>query len=182
MFSCATFTYFGAKWIDAETGPARKSRGRLVILVNFLVLFLFKYLDWARGNVATVGFYFGFSGPTPHFGWILPLGISFYLFESTSYFFDVIKKREKVHSFWDFQLFIAFFPKLIAGPIMRAKELLPQFEKPVTRLLSSARSWTECWLIISGMFMKVVLADGIAPESTRPSPGRIEASAPPTCG
>ena len=69
----------------------------------------------------------GLEFAIPH--WVLPLGISFYMFEAISYTVDVIRKRERLHGFWDFQLFIAFFPKLIAGPILRAKEFLPQIER-----------------------------------------------------
>jgi alginate O-acetyltransferase complex protein AlgI len=161
LIGCATFTSIAGNWIDKASGPQRRRRGWLAISVNFVVLFLFKYLDWAWGNVNSVGFFFGFSSLDSHFGWVLPLGISFYLFESSSYIFDVVKKREKVHSFWDIQLFIAFFPKLIAGPIMRAKELMPQFAGELSPSLRNVRDGLA--LVVSGLFVKVALADGIAP-------------------
>jgi D-alanyl-lipoteichoic acid acyltransferase DltB (MBOAT superfamily) len=97
----------------------------------------------------------------PH--WVLPLGISFYMFEAISYIVDVIRKRERVHGFWDFQLFISFFPKLIAGPILRAKEFLPQIERGNLRpTISGARE--GLWLLASGLFLKLVMANTLAPQ------------------
>src|SRR4029079_3188325 len=112
--------------------------------------------------VNNLGTLFGLSAIFSPLNWMLPLGISFYLFESSSYIFDVAKKREKVHSFWDVQLFITFFPKLIAGPIMRAKELVPQFAGRLTPTTQDIFDGVS--LVISGLFMKIVIADSLAPD------------------
>jgi alginate O-acetyltransferase complex protein AlgI len=112
------------------------------------------------GNFNLVSKLFGHDLKLPLPGWVLPLGISFYIFEAISYTVDVIRKREKLHSFWDFQLFIAFFPKLIAGPIMRAKELLPQIEKG-SLLPDAAAALDAIWLLASGLFIKLVLANDL---------------------
>lgn len=161
LVGSAALNHWGAKWIVAGP-PNRKWRGGWVLAANVLLLAVFKYLSWLCENVNAVASWLGFDQllEVPH--WILPLGISFYVFEAISYTVDIVRKRERIHSFWDFQLFIALFPKLIAGPIMRAKELLPQIENPPVRLLSSA-FLDGVWLITTGMFIKVVLADGIAP-------------------
>jgi alginate O-acetyltransferase complex protein AlgI len=157
----AALNHWGAKWIVA--GPSnRKWRGGWVLAANLLLLAIFKYLSWLCENVNAVGSWLGLEPLVGVPRWILPLGISFYVFEAISYTVDTIRKRERIHSFWDFQLFIAFFPKLIAGPIMRAKELLPQIEHPALRL-SSTSFLDGLWMIVSGLFLKVVLADGIAP-------------------
>lgn len=159
LFSVATLNHFGAKWIIA--GENRARRGALVLGANLLVLGLFKYLDWIVGNVNLLSRWSGYDLElaVPH--WVLPLGISFYVFEAISYTIDVIRKRERVHSFWDFQLFIAFFPKLIAGPILRAKELLPQVEKGELRPTVAAVH-EAIWLLASGLFLKLVLANQLA--------------------
>lgn len=161
LVGSAALNHWGAKWIVAGP-PDRKWRGGWVLAANVLLLAVFKYLSWLCENVNAVASWLGFDQvvEVPH--WILPLGISFYVFEAISYTVDIVRKRERIHSFWDFQLFIALFPKLIAGPIMRAKELLPQIENPPARLLSSA-FLDGVWLITTGMFIKVVLADGIGP-------------------
>lgn len=160
LVATAALNHWGAQWIVAGP-PDRKKRGRWVLAGNIGLLALFKYLSWLCDNVNVVGKWLGVTElvPVPH--WILPLGISFYVFEGISYTVDIIRKRERIHSFWDFQLFIAFFPKLIAGPIMRAKELLPQIEKPEARL-SSIVALDGLWMIASGLFLKIVLADGIS--------------------
>jgi alginate O-acetyltransferase complex protein AlgI len=161
LVGSAALNHWGAKWIVA--GPAnRKWRGGWVLAANVLLLAVFKYLSWMCENVNAVASLFGFEQWVSVPRWVLPLGISFYVFEAISYTVDIIRKRERIHSFWDFQLFIALFPKLIAGPIMRAKELLPQIENPAKRL-SSTSFLDGLWLIAAGLFLKVVLADGIAP-------------------
>ncbi len=162
LVGSAALTHWGAQWIVAGP-PNRKWRGGWVLAANLLLLAAFKYLSWFCENVDSVASWLGWDEPfsVPH--WLLPLGISFYVFEAISYTVDIIRKRERIHSFWDFQLFIAFFPKLIAGPIMRAKELLPQIENPSTRL-GSVTFLDGLWMIASGLFIKIVLADGLAPE------------------
>lgn len=159
LVGCAALNHFGAVWIVAAKDRSR--RGAIVVAGNIALLALFKYLDWLVGTASAAASRLGISNAwePPH--WVLPLGISFYVFESISYIVDIIRKREKIHSFWSLQLFIAFFPKLIAGPILRAKELLPQIE-------SSAGTWTATDFyrgvqqIALGMFIKIVLADSLS--------------------
>jgi alginate O-acetyltransferase complex protein AlgI len=162
LVGSAALNHFGARWIVAGP-PNRKWRGGWVLAANVLLLAVFKYLSWLCENVNAVASWLGVSQLVGVPNWILPLGISFYVFEAISYTVDIIRKRERIHSFWDFQLFIALFPKLIAGPIMRAKELLPQIENPALRLASST-FLSGMWMIVSGLFLKVVLADGISPQ------------------
>ncbi len=156
LFSVGTLNHFGARWIIAA--PNRTRRGACVLAANIAVLALFKYLDWLVGNVNMVTRLLGSELELAIPRWVLPLGISFYMFEAISYTVDVIRKRERLHGFWDFQLFIAFFPKLIAGPIMRAKEFLPQIERGNLRpTVSAVRD--GLWLLASGLFLKLVLAN-----------------------
>ena len=91
----------------------------------------------------------------------LPMGISFYTFQSMSYTIDVYRGQLKpLRGFWPFFLFISFFPQLVAGPIVRAVEFLPQLPRP--RRLRSASSYEGVWLIIPGFFLKMVCADNLA--------------------
>ncbi|MBX7165603.1 MAG: hypothetical protein K1X74_04580 [Pirellulales bacterium] len=162
LCGCAVLTWWGGNWIAQVEGPLRARRGWTIILINVAVLVLYKYLDWTILQLRIVNRLLGLSFEIPYAELVLPLGISFYLFESSSYIFDVVKKRESPHGFWDVQLFIAFFPKLIAGPIMRAKELMPQFEgelRPTARDLQEGLT-----LIATGLFTKAVLADSIGPQ------------------
>jgi alginate O-acetyltransferase complex protein AlgI len=160
LLGCVTFTYYGARWIDQATGPKRNARGRWILAGNVLLLFLFKYLDWSIENFNALAALTGQIEPLPLPKWLLPLGVSFYVFEAISYTIDVTKKRETPQSFLDLQLFVAFFPHLIAGPIMRAKEFIPQLYKNWEFRASQFQEGV--WMVVSGLFTKIVLADGLA--------------------
>lgn len=156
LFGAAAMNHFGARWIVEGD---RKRRGTVVLGANLLLLALFKYLDWLIGNLNAVVSLFDVA-PVPLPGWVLPLGISFYLFQCMSYIIDLVRNRERLHSFWDFQLYITYFPQLIAGPIMRAKEFLPQVKRELSTSSEDVRSGLG--MIASGAFIKIVLADGLA--------------------
>jgi len=158
LIGTAALGHWGGVWMVRGN---RRHRGRWVLAGHLLLLALFKYLDWGieNTNAVAAGLGLPLQLPLPH--WVLPLGISFYLFQSMSYVVDLMRKRERIHRFWDFQLYIAYFPQLIAGPIMRAKEFLPQVE---ARWSVSAGDIQEgLRLVITGLFVKIVLADGLAP-------------------
>ncbi len=162
LLAVGALNHFGAHFIVKAKN--RAGRGAIVLAANVLILVVFKYADWLVENV---NFPLTWAGAAPFSlpGLILPLGISFFVFEGISYTVDVIRKRERLHQFWDFQLFMAFFPKLIAGPIMRAKELLPQIENPTARLTPTI-TLEAGWLLGTGLFLKV-LADGLAQQVDR---------------
>jgi alginate O-acetyltransferase complex protein AlgI len=93
---------------------------------------------------------------------ILPVGISFYTFQSLSYTIDIYRRVIKpTNRFFDFALFVAYFPQLQAGPIERARQLIPQLNKP--RRLNFDQSLRGLFLIVLGFFKKVGIADGVAP-------------------
>ena len=95
-------------------------------------------------------------------GIVLPVGISFYTFQSLSYTIDIYRRELKpTRHFADFALFVAFFPQLVAGPIERARVLLPQISS--TRTITREQIEEGLWLILSGYYLKVVLADNLAP-------------------
>jgi alginate O-acetyltransferase complex protein AlgI len=122
---------------------------------------MFKYADWTIGNIDAALASLGVSRRIEPLAWVLPLGISFYIFEAISYVIECMRGKEQRHPHRDFQLFFAFFPHLVAGPVMRAKELIPQFDS--TRWQVTAKQLGEgVWLITSGLFLKNILADRLA--------------------
>lgn len=134
----------------------------LSVVINLGLLFYFKYLLFFTDNTNALLEYLNVDFRFPLLYVILPFGISFYTFETISYSVDVYRgiiKPEK--KFLDYLLFVTFFPKLVAGPIQRASELIPQFKKWQRFSLSSTSYALK--RLLYGLFLKVVLADNIAP-------------------
>lgn len=129
---------------------------------NLGVLGFFKYYGFFLESFLDLCDLFGIEANVHAMKVILPMGISFYTFQTMSYSIDIYRgKLEPTRNFVTFALFVSFFPQLVAGPIERATRLLPQLSGPrtVTRdLLSSG-----LWLILIGLFKKIALADTIAP-------------------
>ena len=129
---------------------------------NLGILFVFKYFDFFIGSLQTALGTLGFAVSPFQLGVVLPVGISFYTFQTLSYTVDIYRRElEPTDDFWDFALFVSFFPQLVAGPIERAKRLLPQF------LAKRKLRWAELadglHLMVLGFFMKLFVADGLAP-------------------
>lgn len=165
LLGTAACAHFGGKWIMGAEAAVRRRRGSLVLGALVALLGVFKYLDWVIENANVLAGWLGAKQSLALPGWVLPLGISFYVFQAMSYVIDVVRRRETTYSFWDFSLYIAYFPQLIAGPIMRAKELLPQLRRPLTTRAGDLSAGV--WLLVSGLFLKTVVADGIAPNVDR---------------
>ena len=164
MFTAFTDYYIALK-IDSLPVEQNKARRRWLILsfvVNFGLLIYFKYLMFFAANLNEVAQMTGFAFRLPMYTIILPLGISFYTFESVCYTVDVYRGHLKPSKDWVlYGGFITFFPKLIAGPILRASEILHQLRsRPVFKLSFLAEGVQR---ILIGLFLKVVLADNIAP-------------------
>lgn len=131
---------------------------------NLATLFCFKYAAWASGQVV------GLVGIEAPAGWlaeiVLPLGISFYTFQSMSYTIDVY--RGEIRATRDALLFFAYltmFPQLVAGPIVRARDLLDQLRTPGA--FTPENRWYGLQRIAEGFFLKCVVADNIAPSVDR---------------
>ncbi len=140
----------------------RKSKLLLISLVtNIGLLFYFKYLIFfAENSIGLINF-FGGNIDSITFKIILPLGISFYTFQTISYTLDVYRgfiKPEK--DFILFACYVTFFPQLVAGPILRAKEVIPQFNNRPTFSINFI--YIGMRLILFGLFLKVVLADNLS--------------------
>ncbi|MBK05476.1 MAG: alginate O-acetyltransferase [Deltaproteobacteria bacterium] len=125
--------------------------------INLVFLGFFKYYNFFTASFANVVGWLGLDIHLPLLEVLMPLGISFFTFQGMSYIVDVYKgEAYRPHSVWDFLLFISFFPQLIAGPICRSTELLPQLAAEAPKEPPEmARAAT---LIFSGLFKKMVLA------------------------
>ena len=123
------------------------------IIFNLGLLFYFKYTNFFI-SVSNDLFSTGFNP----LNILLPVGISFYTFENLSYTIDVYRGHFKpATKFSDYLLFLAFFPKLVMGPIVRAHDFLPQINKPY--ILTDKDFAKGFYLIISGMFKKLIISD-----------------------
>ncbi len=148
-----------------ENQLARRALLGASLLVNLGLLASFKYGDFLLASFGDAVALWGGQWNPPELGWVLPVGISFYTFQTLSYTIDVYRRElTPARSFLDFALFVGFFPQLVAGPIVRASEFLPQCETPQRTTLDGL-SW-GLLLVIIGLFQKVVLADTLlAPAS-----------------
>ncbi len=150
--------YIGLRVKETKDPGSRKKLVAISLLVNLGALGIFKYLDFFIGSFQTVLQTVGVQTNLPLLEVILPVGISFYTFQSLSYTLDVYRNKvEPTKDIVAFLAYVSFFPQLVAGPIERASNLLPQFlsERKVTKMGFES----GLWLVIWGMFKKVVLAD-----------------------
>jgi alginate O-acetyltransferase complex protein AlgI len=160
LFSTA-LDYCCASHIDqSDNEKSRKRWVTLSIVGNISVLCFFKYFHFFIDNMEILVTQLGFQFHQPVWRVILPIGISFYTFQTMSYTIDVYRKKIKPAKLLDFSLFVAFFPQLIAGPIERATRILPQLQKP--RILSLQQFYKGCHFIFWGLFLKVFVADNLA--------------------
>ena len=163
IFVSALSDYYISRSIYlTEEKQKKKTLLYLSIFINLGLLFYFKYLYFFLENSNILFEFLNFDFTFKLFYIILPFGISFYTFETISYSVDVyrgILKPEK--KFLDYLLFVTFFPKLVAGPIQRANELIPQFKKWEPFKLEYITYGLK--RILYGLFLKVVFADNIAP-------------------
>ncbi len=129
--------------------------------INLGLLFFFKYFDFVNGFVRSLLGVVGISYPVPDLELTLPVGISFYTFQTLGYTVDVYKGRVQAEKNpFRFALYVSYFPQLVAGPIERARNLLPQLRG--TYAFDYMRVRDGLSLVIWGLFKKVVIADRIA--------------------
>ena len=149
-----------------EGKPTQKGKARMVcavnLIVNFLILGVFKYYNFFADSLAQLFWHlFHYQLDWVTLNVILPVGISFYTFQALSYTIDVYRKDVPVtRNIVEFCAFISFFPQLVAGPIERAKNLLPQFQRD--RHFDYVQAVDGCRQMLWGFFKKVVIADSCA--------------------
>ena len=154
--------YFAAIQMSKQTvSSKRKLYLLLSLFVNLGLLFGFKYFNFFSDSLCTIFDQFNIFYNVPTFKVLLPVGISFYTFQTLSYTIDVYrKKREPEKHLGIFALYVAFFPQLVAGPIERSTRLLPQLVEKYN--FNYDRVTDGLKLMLWGFFKKVVIADRIA--------------------
>jgi D-alanyl-lipoteichoic acid acyltransferase DltB (MBOAT superfamily) len=141
-------------------GPQRRWAVRAAVAANLAVLGYFKYTGFLFESGSSVLRIFGFEVTPTDVRIVLPVGISFITFQALSYVIDVGRGKLAPTSMLDFGVYLSFFPHVVAGPIVRASEFLPQLEqRPDPRKVDVGPAF---WLIAAGLFKKVVIASFLA--------------------
>ncbi len=165
IFSSSTVDFFLARAIDRmEDQRRRKLLLAITIVLNLGFLGFFKYWNFAIENVNVMRAWWSGAPVTTNEALkvlLPPVGISFFTFESMSYVIDVYRRELKPHrSYFRYLLFVCFFPHLVAGPIVRPRDLLPQFEaEPKLTRLDGAEG---LFLIAIGLLKKIVISDQLS--------------------
>jgi len=154
--------YYSGLMIDgASDAKKRKTILLLCVIVNLCVLGFFKYFNFFTANFFRLFNLIGAPWRFQSLNIILPLGISFYILQALSYTIDVYRKGMKPTSdFVGFALFVSFFPQLVAGPIERARNLLPQVLSK--RVVTLDGFYEGCFLFLWGLLLKIFIADNVA--------------------
>ena len=166
--------------VRSEKAWSRRAWMLISVIANLGMLGFFKYGQFLLSNFVALAGALGVHYHPPQYDIVLPVGISFYTFATMSYTLDVyLRRAQPARSFLDYALFVTFFPHLVAGPIMRPTELVPQFAEP--RRASPDQLRFGFALMTLGLFQKVVLADGfLAPAvegvyDAKTAPGILDA-------
>jgi len=151
----------GLRIADAEDPRTAKRWVTLSCISNLGILAAFKYFDFFLGSLGELLTSMGWEAAMPSLSLVLPVGISFYTFQSMSYSIDVYRgDTEVARNPLHFAVYVAFFPQLVAGPIERSSRFLPQVSQPRTVTLPGLES--GLFLVLWGLFKKVVVADNAA--------------------
>lgn len=166
-----TFNYCIGRIIgDLQSARIKKAVVTFGVVGNLCLLGLFKYYDFFVENIVNFLGLFGYSVASDShvfLNLVLPLGISFFTFQGISYVVDIYRGKLKAeNSYLDVLLFISFFPHLVAGPIVKAAEFIPQLQKPVDR--TKIPFLYAGILIILGLFKKVIIANYLGTELVDP--------------
>lgn len=162
LLASVVVDYLVALKMPGNTLSTKRKLLLISLFVNLGLLFYFKYLIFFAENVIGFSNYFGAELDPLVLNILLPLGISFYTFQTISYTVDVYRDRiQPEKDFFLYACYVTYFPQLVAGPVLRAAEVMHQFQK------RPLFSWDDITVglrrIVYGLFLKVVLADNIAP-------------------
>jgi len=161
FFSSLVDYFIGLGLLKQENQTKRKILLWTSILVNLGFLGFFKYYNFFLDNFVTAFSFFGTEIKASSMNIILPVGISFYTFQTMSYSIDVYRRKlEPTKDLIAFSAFVSFFPQLVAGPIERATHLLPQFY--TKRIFDYTKAVDGMRQILWGLFKKIVIADNCA--------------------
>jgi D-alanyl-lipoteichoic acid acyltransferase DltB (MBOAT superfamily) len=161
FFSSLTTWGCGLLVESSKNKGQKKAWLTISLLINFGILFTFKYFNFINNSVFSFLSYLNIRWEIPNLDLLLPVGISFYTFQAVGYTIDVYRGDLKAErNFGIYALFVSFFPQLVAGPIERAENLLPQFREKKFFLFENLTSGLR--LMLWGYFLKLVLADRLA--------------------
>ncbi|MBR1691969.1 MAG: MBOAT family protein [Lachnospiraceae bacterium] len=169
LFTSTLITYVSGLCISACLKKEQRTPAKVCVFVSFFlnigILVFFKYSNFVIENINHLSRLLGQDKELGRLDLLLPVGISFYIFQALSYTMDVYRRRvEATKNLFRYALFVSFFPQLVAGPIERSENLLKQFEEKHT--FDADRVRKGLLLMLWGLFMKMVIADNIAPSVT----------------
>jgi D-alanyl-lipoteichoic acid acyltransferase DltB (MBOAT superfamily) len=160
LSTCVDF-FVGSRMFQHPDDRVRRRLLFVSLATNLSLLGVFKYFNFFSDSFAALMAGLGLQVNTMTLEVILPVGISFYTFQTLSYTIDIYRKQlEPEENFTNFALFVAFFPQLVAGPIERASRLLPQIRS--RRTLTRQGVQSGLWMIFWGFFLKLFMADNLA--------------------
>jgi alginate O-acetyltransferase complex protein AlgI len=166
VIAASIVLYAGIEWSHHYAQGISEARRRHVfvtisVVANLGILGVLKYFDFFVASAEDLAHGLGFDHAGMRLDLILPVGISFYTFQTMSYTLDIYRRQvQPVDEFLDFALFVGFFPQLVAGPIERASGLIPKLIQP--RRLRFEQICRGLFLILLGLVKKVAIADGVA--------------------
>ena len=161
LFSTIIDYYCGLKMGLCQNKSKKKPYLLISIITNLGILFSFKYLNFFSNTIREIFVQFNIFYELPYFNVLLPVGISFYTFQTLSYTIDIYRGDKEPESHLGiFALYVSFFPQLVAGPIERSTRLLPQFKQ--INKFDYLRLKNGFLLILWGLFKKIVIADRLA--------------------
>ena len=179
IFASTVLDYLVGLGLDrTESRQGRRALIGCSLVGNLGLLGFFKYGDFLGENLVGLGHLLGFEGHWAPMGFILPVGISFYTFQTLSYSIDVYRRQIRAErDLGVFALYVTYFPQLVAGPIERAGHLLPQLKQQQPIQLEDLVAGVK--RILAGLFLKLVVADrmGILVDTVYAAPGQHSALA-----
>jgi D-alanyl-lipoteichoic acid acyltransferase DltB (MBOAT superfamily) len=161
LFSSLVDYWIGSKLRRTDSVVRRRVYLGLSLVSNLGLLAVFKYFGFFADSLQILAEHFGWSFHAVTLSIVLPVGISFYTFQTLSYTIDIYRRQlEPSNSLIDYLAFVSFFPQLVAGPIERGKNLLPQFQS--RRMFDRQQAEDGCRLILWGFFKKLAIADPLS--------------------
>lgn len=164
LFTVVLDFYLAKLIFYARSQQARKALLLVSVIMNLSVLGFFKYYNFFAESLNGLGHLGGFQGYLlPHLNLILPIGISFYTFQSMCYVLDVYRRTSDAHAnLLEFAGYVTLFPHQISGPLVRHNQIVPQLESAKTYIFNSENFWRGCYFFIFGLSKKMLIADRLA--------------------
>ena len=153
-----TLVTFGGAMLISKSSQKQLLLIWILVILAILPLFLFKYYNFILSIITDLCSLLQVKIGLNGLNWAIPLGISFFSFQAVGYLLDVYMGRVKVErNWWDYMLFVSFFPQLVSGPISKSDELLPQIKQ--IRVFDAFKATIGLRYFLWGLFLKVVVAD-----------------------